>query len=58
MLPKSLFYIVFVGSSEEVVKGDIEIVSKFYQRFIIFFAFAVLVSTDAILVHVQIKCEL
>ena len=58
MLPKSLFYIVFVGSSEEVVKGDIEIVSKFYQRFIICFAFAVLVSTDAILVHVQIKCEL
>ena len=47
-----------IGSAEQVIDGDIEIIGKKDQRFIIGFALAVFIAAYAVLRHVEVKGEL
>ena len=47
-----------VGSPEQIVDGHVEVVRDQDQRFVVRLALAVFVAADAILIHVQIHCEL
>ena len=46
-----------IGSSEQIVDGNVEIVRKSDQSFVVGFPFAGLVSADAVLVQMQIHCQ-
>ena len=45
----------FVSSSKEIIKRDIKIIGESYQCFVIGFTFHIFISTDGILVHIQVK---
>ena len=49
---------MFIASAKQIIEGYVKIIRKFYKSFIIGFAFAILISADAVLVHIQVKSKL
>ena len=50
--------VLFFGSAEEVVKGNVKVVRKFDQGGVVGLTFHIFITGDGVLIHVQVKSQL
>lgn len=47
-----------ICSFEQIIDGHIKIVGEFNQSVIVSFSYAVLITADTVLIHIQVNCQL